>query len=359
MLRFAEGGKSGRDGAAQGGTARGRGDGQRQRLGDHEARGRAARRLRHRQRAARAVGAPHARRHVRVCRGRRPAGTARHHRRRRRRRPPSGHAGRQDHRAGAGRAGAVEVPAWRGLAAIRSCRCRRAFPSRPLRSARPAPPMPGSSRSPSSRHRRRRRAQARGVSREADGERTRDARAAARNACDSAPRSRPAHGSACWAAASWAGCSAWPRRAWATASRCSIPAATGPAASVADRHIAAGLSRRARARGARRRSQPRPRPSSRTCRRPRSIFSRTRRASRPSAASVAIAQDRISEKMFLSGHGFAVAPFAVLRSSRRRRWRRRARLVARHREERALRLRRQGTGRASRPSTTYARRGAA
>ena len=34
----------------------------------------------------------------------------------------------------------------------------------------------------------------------------------------------------------------------------------------------------------------------------------------PSAASVAIAQDRISEKMFLSGHGFAVAPFAVLRS---------------------------------------------
>ena len=34
----------------------------------------------------------------------------------------------------------------------------------------------------------------------------------------------------------------------------------------------------------------------------------------PSAASVAIAQDRISEKMFLSGHGFAVAPFAILRS---------------------------------------------
>jgi 5-(carboxyamino)imidazole ribonucleotide synthase len=34
----------------------------------------------------------------------------------------------------------------------------------------------------------------------------------------------------------------------------------------------------------------------------------------PSAASVAIAQDRISEKTFLAGHGFAVAPFAVLRS---------------------------------------------
>jgi 5-(carboxyamino)imidazole ribonucleotide synthase len=35
----------------------------------------------------------------------------------------------------------------------------------------------------------------------------------------------------------------------------------------------------------------------------------------PAAASVAIAQDRISEKMFLSGHGFAVAPFAVLRAA--------------------------------------------
>jgi len=34
----------------------------------------------------------------------------------------------------------------------------------------------------------------------------------------------------------------------------------------------------------------------------------------PAAASVAIAQDRISEKTFLAGHGFAVTPFAVLRS---------------------------------------------
>jgi 5-(carboxyamino)imidazole ribonucleotide synthase len=33
----------------------------------------------------------------------------------------------------------------------------------------------------------------------------------------------------------------------------------------------------------------------------------------PGAASVAIAQDRISEKTFVSGHGFPVAPFAVLR----------------------------------------------
>jgi len=34
----------------------------------------------------------------------------------------------------------------------------------------------------------------------------------------------------------------------------------------------------------------------------------------PAAASVAIAQDRISEKTFISGHGFPVAPFTVLRS---------------------------------------------
>ena len=43
------------------------------------------------------------------------------------------------------------------------------------------------------------------------------------------------------------------------------------------------------------------------------FLARTARVT-PSAASVAIAQDRISEKMFLAGHGFAVAPFAVLRS---------------------------------------------
>jgi len=35
----------------------------------------------------------------------------------------------------------------------------------------------------------------------------------------------------------------------------------------------------------------------------------------PAAASVAIAQDRISEKTFLSGHGFGVTPFAILRSA--------------------------------------------
>jgi 5-(carboxyamino)imidazole ribonucleotide synthase len=44
------------------------------------------------------------------------------------------------------------------------------------------------------------------------------------------------------------------------------------------------------------------------------FLARNRRVT-PAAASVAIAQDRISEKMFLTGHGFAVAPFAVVRHS--------------------------------------------
>ncbi|MEP7329312.1 MAG: 5-(carboxyamino)imidazole ribonucleotide synthase [Betaproteobacteria bacterium] len=44
------------------------------------------------------------------------------------------------------------------------------------------------------------------------------------------------------------------------------------------------------------------------------FLARTARVT-PTAASVAIAQDRISEKMFLSGHALPVAPFAVLRGT--------------------------------------------
>ncbi len=44
------------------------------------------------------------------------------------------------------------------------------------------------------------------------------------------------------------------------------------------------------------------------------FLARTARVT-PAAASVAIAQDRIREKMFLSERGFAVAPFAVLHSA--------------------------------------------
>ena len=79
-------------------------------------------------------------------------------------------------------------------------------------------------------------------------------------------RSRPARGSACWAAASSAACSAWRRRAWATAWPCSTPAPTAPPASVADRHVHADYLDPAGLARARRASPPPRRPSSRTSR---------------------------------------------------------------------------------------------
>jgi 5-(carboxyamino)imidazole ribonucleotide synthase len=91
------------------------------------------------------------------------------------------------------------------------------------------------------------------------------------------------------------------------------PGADGPAASVADRHIhadyldAAGLARLAGlARAATTEFENVPSAAL-------EFLARSVRVT-PSATSVAIAQDRISEKTFLAGHGVALAPFAVLRS---------------------------------------------
>jgi 5-(carboxyamino)imidazole ribonucleotide synthase len=92
------------------------------------------------------------------------------------------------------------------------------------------------------------------------------------------------------------------------------PAADGPAASVADRHIhadyldAAGLARLAALASAAT-TEFENVPASAL-----EFLSASARVS-PAAASVAIAQDRISEKTFLSGHGFGVAPYKVLRTS--------------------------------------------
>ncbi|MEO8485368.1 MAG: 5-(carboxyamino)imidazole ribonucleotide synthase [Betaproteobacteria bacterium] len=91
------------------------------------------------------------------------------------------------------------------------------------------------------------------------------------------------------------------------------PASDGPAASVADRHIHAdylepsGLARLA-ALAAAATTEFENVPAAAL-----EFLSRTARVT-PAAASVAIAQDRIAEKTFLSGHGFAVARYAVLRS---------------------------------------------
>jgi 5-(carboxyamino)imidazole ribonucleotide synthase len=92
------------------------------------------------------------------------------------------------------------------------------------------------------------------------------------------------------------------------------PASDGPAASVADRHIhadylePAGLARLAALVSAAT-TEFENVPAAAL-----EYLARTGRVS-PSAQSVAIAQDRISEKTFLSGHGCAVAPFAVLRNA--------------------------------------------
>jgi 5-(carboxyamino)imidazole ribonucleotide synthase len=91
------------------------------------------------------------------------------------------------------------------------------------------------------------------------------------------------------------------------------PASDGPAASVADAHIAAGyLDHDALAEFARR------------CRGATTEFENVPAASleflrqhirvTPAPESVAIAQHRIREKRFLADHGFAVTPFAILRS---------------------------------------------
>ena len=92
------------------------------------------------------------------------------------------------------------------------------------------------------------------------------------------------------------------------------PAADGPAASVADRHIhadyldAAGLARLAALVSA---------ATTEFENVPAAALDFLAASARvtPSAASVAIAQDRISEKTFLAGHGFAVGPHAILRSA--------------------------------------------
>ena len=89
------------------------------------------------------------------------------------------------------------------------------------------------------------------------------------------------------------------------------PGADSPAGSVADRHIRAdyldrdGLAELARCAAA---------ATTEFENVPAAALEFLARSARvtPAAASVAIAQDRIREKQFLTGHGFAVAPFAVL-----------------------------------------------
>ena len=92
------------------------------------------------------------------------------------------------------------------------------------------------------------------------------------------------------------------------------PGRDGPAASVADRHLAADyLDAKALAELARLAEAA----TTEFENVPAAALDFLARSARvtPSASSVAIAQDRISEKTFLAGHGFAVAPHAVLRTA--------------------------------------------
>jgi 5-(carboxyamino)imidazole ribonucleotide synthase len=90
------------------------------------------------------------------------------------------------------------------------------------------------------------------------------------------------------------------------------PGDESPAGSVADRHIVADYldpqalaTMRELCRGATTEFENVPAASL-------EFLARERRVT-PGAASVAIAQDRISEKTFIAGHGFPVAPFTILR----------------------------------------------
>jgi len=92
------------------------------------------------------------------------------------------------------------------------------------------------------------------------------------------------------------------------------PGSESPAGSVADRHIVADYldaqalaTMRELCRGATTEFENVPAAAL-------EFLSRDLRVT-PSAASVAIAQDRISEKSFISGHGFPVAPFTILREA--------------------------------------------
>ena len=92
------------------------------------------------------------------------------------------------------------------------------------------------------------------------------------------------------------------------------PGSESPAGSVADRHIVADYldaqalaTMRELCRGATTEFENVPAAAL-------EFLSRDLRVT-PSASSVAIAQDRISEKTFISGHGFPVAPFTILREA--------------------------------------------
>ena len=289
-------------------------------------------------------------------------GLARDHRRRRRRRAPARHARREDHGARARRAGAVEVPARRGLAAVHRADAASGIPvatfaigeAGAANAALFAAAMLAASDAGA-------RAQARRVSRSADGQGARDARAAGRvvvPGCRTAPPSRA------MPPGSWLGllgggqlgrmfCMA----AQSLGYRVAVldPGSDSPAGSGRrPATCAPTTSTTTRSRGWRRAARRDHRVRERARRRAR-VPRATARTSRRRPRSVAIAQDRIREKGFLADSGFAVVPFAVLRDAADARAVDAA-LLPGIVKTRALRLRRQGTGARCAPSTRWSTR---
>ena len=229
-----------------------------------------------------------------------------HHRRRRRCGAPAGHARRQDHVARARRAGPEQGACRASIRCCPSCRCPRACRWRPSPSAKPARPTPRCSRSrcsrpptatwpraskPSAAPRKRASRRCGCRPRHEAGGTRRLARPAGRR-----PARPHVH--------------AWPRRAWATASWCSIPANTAPPAPSPTSICAPTTSTTRRwtswptLRGRDHRVRERPRRSLRWLAR-HCVVS-------PAADSVAVAQDRIREKRFLAGIGLGIAPYTVI-----------------------------------------------
>ena len=157
-------------------------------------------------------------------------------------------------------------------------------------------------------------------------------------------RSLPGPGLVCSAAASSAACSAWPRKASATGSPCSTRPRTVPPARVADRHLDADYLDPPRSRTLRESVRSRDDRIRERARRGARVPRARARVSRRAPPASRSPRTASAKRRFLPASGFAVAPLrgACARMPTRRRATRRS--AARHREERAHRLRRQGAG---------------
>ena len=214
-----------------------------------------------------------------------------HHRRRRRRRAPAGHARRQDHAARPRRAGAHRRTSRDSTRCSPSCRCRPAFRSPPSRSGRRRAQRRALRRGHPRADRRRRSPSGSTTFRAAQTERVLDAQAAGVGVILPGATVGVLGGGQLGRMFTLAGA-----HAWATAWSCSIPTPTAPPAPSPTGHLRAGYTDERALDELARSLRTRSRPSSRTCRPPRSSAWRGRPRCAPPVGAVAIAQDRIARE---------------------------------------------------------------